>query len=215
MRRRVHTYYKRFLELHVTDDLNRARIKVAVTNLEKQLLPTGVKTGTKGANVRPSTRSTIQGTSVDVLKLIDPTKHAVGDKWSKVGGVLRNSGNGSISDMARIRLPVEPKGDYHLSVRFRRIAGTESMNLILPVGNSNVLMVFDGFRGGNVSKMLAYRGRSPNGPPTSRKDFIITTGTVYDVGVTVRTKGTQAQIDYCLVDLLGQRPAEPSVRGSC
>jgi len=91
---------------------------------------------------RPDVESVESGERVDLLKRVDPRRHAMKGDWRLHDGVLRIE-NARYRD--RAYLPVVPRGDYVLRAEVTRTAvrGTKTVAFILPVGERRVLVALD------------------------------------------------------------------------
>ncbi len=78
----------------------------------------------------PPTR-TPMGPSVELLSLIDPARDGIAGRWWRDGDVLMLKG----CDGARLAIPCEIQGDYHLRIEFARTRGGGDVAFILPVGS--------------------------------------------------------------------------------
>lgn len=115
-------------------------------------LPTTIGVSSGGRAIATVTRSGLTwlgdlrrtisaGQTVDLLASINPKKHTVRGTWTVQDGSLI-SGR---SPRERIETAAEPKGDYRVSLRFRRGPDVESLGVILPVHGRSALFLIDSF----------------------------------------------------------------------
>lgn len=78
---------------------------------------------------------------VDLLKFIDPAKHAVKSKWLLQRGKL-------VSDaepIGRIMVPYEPPEEYDLEIVAQRLNGKEGMAISIPYGKNYPSLCLDAY----------------------------------------------------------------------
>ncbi len=100
--------------------------------------------------------------ALDLLKPVDPSKHAVHGRWLKLDGQLVSSSK----PYARVQLAAIPEGSYQFETQFTRVGG-DCMALMLPVGGTSVLLVVSGWKG-KVSGLAFIRGRDADRNKTTR-----------------------------------------------
>ena len=137
--------------------------------------------------------------SLDLLAIADPEKDAVDGPWQKVAdGVETTNGHPS-----RLALPVDPQGDYVLSLKFTRRAGNCSLYLILPLPDDRqATAIFGGWPGrGKISGLAIVDGTkaddlrlhvASNG--SGSRGFAIQTGRTYQIVVQVTTRDSEIHI---------------------
>jgi formylglycine-generating enzyme required for sulfatase activity len=141
-----------------------------------------------------------QGQLIDILKLVDPKADAIRGNWHFDGPTLVVTG---LEPFARLALPVQPTGDYHLLVKFKRIGGQNGPIINLPVGSKNVQFAIDS--GNTQSTALEFvDGHSVDDPknPTSLKGIRIVDNKTYTLEAQVLTKDDTATLR---IDLDGKR----------
>jgi tetratricopeptide (TPR) repeat protein len=182
MLRRAQGYYQRFLELHTDEDLTRTIATRTLKMIEDALAKCSAVRG--------------KGQWIDLLKLADPARDAVNGKWARVGETLTlaPAWNG------RIMIPVIPLGSYELQVKFVRVTGRESVDIILPVGSAGVAAVLSGW-GGSVSGLTCVNGRPAADNETKVSPGQLENGREYTAGIQVKIARDQAVI---AVDLNGR-----------
>ena len=96
---------------------------------------------------------------------------------------------------SRLELPVEVRGSYELSLRLRRAGKDESANIILPVGDSQVMLVIGGWAAqGHRSGLERVRGLPGDRNASTVEGFTFKQGIDYDVAVIVQVRGPNASI---------------------
>jgi hypothetical protein len=175
MLRRAQGYYQRFLAVHKDEDLARTAATLTLKRIEDALAKCGP----------PSAR----GQWIDLLRLADPARDAVNGKWARVGETLTlaPSWNG------RIMIPVAPLGSYELQVKFVRVTGRESVDIILPVGSAGVAAVLSGW-GGSASGLTTVNGRPAADNETKVSPGQLENGREYTAGIQVKVERDQAVI---------------------
>lgn len=99
----------------------------------------------------------------DLLALVDPAVHSLMGQWLREGKSLRSPGQ----PLTTIVFPFEPPQEYKLSIVARRVQGRESLNVTLPVGNSQAMVVLEGF-GRLVSGISLVSGSTADSNETTR-----------------------------------------------
>ena len=179
---RAKAYYDRFLSLHEADDLDRTAATVALKKVEAELAKLGAARGALNA-IKP-------GTWVDLLSLVNPAKHTVAGTWALRGGRLEVAP----SKGARLMLPVAPKGDYELAVRFVRVEGDDAVELSLPVGAKAVSLILSCLHG-KGSGLECIDGKYLMESGTAATPGTLENGREYALAVTVLRRGDEVTID--------------------
>lgn len=129
--------------------------------------------------------------STNLIKSVSPTRDVVSGYWEVAGGRLQ----GDATPHARIAMPVVPHGDYELMLRCSRIVGQGSLDVVLPVGGRQVLLVVaDRSADGIFSGLELVGGERSGESITSEASFDFVNNRAYDVEITVRTIGEDAKI---------------------
>ncbi|MDH3583550.1 MAG: PA14 domain-containing protein [Phycisphaerae bacterium] len=146
-------------------------------------------------------KPTAAGATLDLRRMVDLDRDRVpGTKpWIRRWGQLVSPGE----KFARINLSIVPVGDYELSVTFSRLSGTDSVNLILPVGDSRqVMFAVDGWVDrGTRSGLSMLGGKWAPDTPTSIDGTHIQPGKWHRLQARVIHRGEDIQIE---VDLDGR-----------
>ena len=184
---RAYRYYRQFLKVHEGKDVKRLAADLAMKRLKERAKKMGVKL--PGGLGQPKW--------VDVLKLVDPAKHAVDGRWIRRGAELAcvASGRGLIAT------PASAAGGYDLQVAFTLKEGHES-NVLMPVGAGCVAVVLGGWKG-TCSGLACIEERTPNdgNPTTIRstvKQGLFRVGTRVVLDIRVRLRGELAEIAVAL-----------------
>ena len=167
---RAEAYLERFLDLHGGKDLQRTRATLA---LEK---------------VREAYDAATADRWVGILPRLSPKQHAVKGTWVRKGSavaIVRGAAYG------RAMIPAIVRGDYDMTVRFTRTAGTDCVGLLIPVGRTQTLVLL-GSRSGAYHGMGPIGGVSPSANATTVRPGKLETGRPYEVGVRVRLDAGQA-----------------------
>jgi hypothetical protein len=137
------------------------------------------------------------GEWTDLLRLVNPDKHAATGKWTRRGNEIEVAGAG---DHCVLQVPKTTQGSYDLQVAFTAKEGTRhEAAVILPVGTAQTVLMIDGWQG--VTGLGSVTGVTPNetGNPTTiaapkgTRGFI-TPGQRCSVIVRVRIEGANAQV---------------------
>lgn len=157
MLQRSNQYYQRFLNLHSMQDLNRKRVQIMLAKNQTQL-----KELAATATIRTTQ------TKFDLLKMIDPKKHATKARWimedDRLSLITRE-------DQAQIMIPKEANQDYRVEVEFTRDSGYDVVMVNLPLKDHSVGIMLSGFRGTihglhTVDKKDANKNETTTGPGT-------------------------------------------------
>ncbi len=119
---RVVRYGKHFLDRHAARDLDHTRATLLSERAEGQLARLAPEPAAAGGLP--------VGRWIDLLEPVDPQTHAVSGQWTKTPRGLA----AATDPFSRIVLPVVPRGDYELVVKFARLEGSQRASLILPIG---------------------------------------------------------------------------------
>ena len=147
----------------------------------------------------PVAQRTIKpGAEVDLLKLIEPRLDAVMGEWEMTKTGLRCKP----LPFARIGVPVLIRGSYDMQVKFTRLGGSESVNIMLPVAQRHAACIMDGYeRKGSASGLETIAGKLAIDNPTAVAGGKLTTGKLHTADTRVRAKGANVEVE---VDLDGQ-----------
>ncbi|MCY3021603.1 MAG: hypothetical protein NTW87_21525 [Planctomycetota bacterium] len=133
----------------------------------------------------------------DLLRLVNPDKHATTGKWTRRGNELEVAGTG---DHCVLEIPKTTQGSYDLQVAFTVKEGARhEPAIILPVGAAQTVLMIDGWQG--VTGLGSVNGVPPvdTGNPTTiaapkGTHGFITPGQRCNVTVRVRIEGATAQV---------------------
>jgi hypothetical protein len=145
---------------------------------------------------------------VDVLRLVDTSKHAVNGNWSRDSTVISCGAEGE----ARMEVPVAVAGSYDLEVEFTRTDGDSDVTTIFTVGDRQCSLLLSMDHGG-LSGIDLVDGKRPwdDGNPSVIRPGRLTNGRAYVLLISVRqTKPDRASVDV----LLDGRPYLPHWEGN-
>jgi chorismate mutase len=180
---RACAYYQRFLNQHTTEDTDHAKVALLLKKTQADLDKMG----------GPPVSSPGQGGQwVDLLRLADPLKNALGGKWQRTEAGLADTP----APCSRVGLAAIPPGDYEAELTFVRTQGG-GISVILPVGNAAVMLVLGTWEN-TVSGLDLIRGKPGYSNETTVKPGGLENGHVYTVGVRVSLEGDQATLAVTL-----------------
>ena len=130
MLNRAQGYYRRFLELHTAEDLDRAKATLALKKVEDDL----------AALTLVAVKTPLW---IDLLAKVDPARDTVTSKWQRAGQALSTAP----AAPAGITVPVTVNGDYEVEMKFRRTSGDDMVGLTLPIAAGHVVLNLGGYRG--------------------------------------------------------------------
>lgn len=215
MLRRAHRNYRKFLDRHADKDLSRTKAELASRKIENTLESMGVAeaapaiaastnplpasepsgSGTTHATQTPrvisSPRGVRGGESINLLKSVDPSK-AVHGKWVMQGNSLASVGDVQFS---RLALPMEPSGNYELTVEMERAEGDDAATIIIPVAGKQLAISLGWKKGGKNS--LEFIG-GPRKTLFSDQHNLIKTGQRHAVVVRVVEEGESVGVAILL-----------------
>jgi WD40 repeat protein len=142
--------------------------------------------------IPPPVTPPISDDGTDLLALVNPANDSVSGNWSKNRSGLRCTAD---PDEWCV-IPREPKGDYELRLKIRRILRTGAINIYLPVGNGNVRLTLHAARANGQRVVgLSWTGdlAASNNPACANVAAPIP-GEIYHVRVKVTLEGTMAKI---------------------
>ena len=138
----------------------------------------------------PPAKATGPGQVIDLLRLVDPAKHAIRGKMEREGlGWAISCG----VNTGRIAIPVEPQGSYELQVRFVRTDGKEFVGVVLPVGETAVVLKL-GDTHGEYSGLEYVNGKGCAENATTVMPGTLQNNHEYPLGVKVMVEGDQAEV---------------------
>ena len=129
--------------------------------------------------------------STDLLDNISTSTDAVEGTWRFERRALMSEHTAH----ARIALPVIPYGDYRLRMEFSRVIGDGSVNLVLPVGDTQVLVVIDGGTADDPQSGLELVDGRPVGDNSTSDIREIDNHRRYRLEATVRTRASEGSVD--------------------
>jgi len=171
-------YYRRFLDLHTSTDLDRTRVDLTLKKVAADL-----------ETLRPKAPEA-EGW-IDVLKLVDLAKDQVRGQWQRTdAGLAGASPNGA----GRVEVPLALSGNYELEFRFVRTDG-DGVAAILPLGSTSAMLVL----GKESASGLQYvNGKFAGENETKVSPSGIQAGRLYTVVARVLIDGEKAAITVSL-----------------
>ncbi|OAI41688.1 hypothetical protein AYO40_02525 [Planctomycetaceae bacterium SCGC AG-212-D15] len=113
----------------------------------------------------PPAEPSAEAETIDLLKLIDPQKHAVAGAWRTEGDVLVSPPG----PIVRLQVPYAPPDDYELEIdAARTVATSEGFFVGLVTGGSQVCVGFDGWDG-TLTALHTVDGKFGNANETTRR----------------------------------------------
>jgi len=177
MMARAYAYYDRFLSLHKTEDGARSEALLARKKIEEALVKLG------------ESRADVPGPWADLLKLADPSKHAVEGAWEVKGGALVIKGGAG-----RFIFPCVPEGNYEVMFTMTRLDRTMGAGILLPVGSTGTFFNFESGGG-------RFDGARPGRPAAEQlSPGALVTGKDFTFDIRVTRKKDQAEITIHLND---------------
>jgi hypothetical protein len=156
--RRALPYYDRFLSLHTTADLDRTKAELAMKKLQADLEKLG-------------DTSTSAGLWIDLLKRLATTKDlAMVGTWQRTDSGWTGSGTTG-SQGGTIQVPLVPRGDYELEIRFVETVGNGGVWFHLPVPDTTkaACMLALGGWSNSVTALELIEGKYGTSNPTTTK----------------------------------------------
>ncbi|MCA9059744.1 MAG: hypothetical protein KDA85_14655 [Planctomycetaceae bacterium] len=125
---------------------------------------------------------------VELLPLIELSRDAIEGNWQRSGVAVISPP----VQAARLQIPHEFPDDYVLKLRVRRVAGNDSFNIGLPLGDGrHVVCVIDGYSGRSSSLSLV-DGRAGDNNPTTIPGRVIHDSRSHDI--VCRVEGNSIRI---------------------
>jgi hypothetical protein len=188
---RARGYYVRFLELHMTDDLDRIKAAAALKKVEAGL------GGAAGPAAATPKAPAAQSGWIDLLKAVDLKKDVVRGEWQREANAVTCMAKESGGPPPCLMLPVLPRGDYELEVGFARTAGSGYVHMILPVESRAVTLSLSS---GNLKdcSLEFVDGNKIKGKEPAAKSDRIETNRQYAVLCKVCIDRDKAQINVTL-----------------
>ena len=179
---RAQGYYLRCVETHKEDDLDHIKATAALQKVD--------------ADLRAAGRSPFQRVLpwTDVLAMADPKRDTVQGTCQRQGSSMLLV---SQKEMARLMIPLTPKGDYELRIRFVRTTGGDTIGFTLPVGPTSVGLLFS-FWWGEACGLGCIKGQDPRNNASGVKPGRIENGREYVVQCKVAVEGATAEISATL-----------------
>lgn len=151
----------------------------------------------------PATSSTASnGKAVPLNKWVDLFPHVDFDQDVERGNWSPGPGNSIQVESvyyARMRMPVVLTNcSYDLSAEFKTGSDADSIYLILPVGERNVILVVDGYGGGLISYFDTIAGKEAQHHPNAVREDLLKANQTHRYDVSVRLNGDNAKLTFSL-----------------
>ena len=177
---RTQAYYRRFMEFHAAEDVDRAKVALALKKVEEDMAKLGMAAPPKAA------------TWIDLLAKVDPAKDTVTSKWQRVDQALSTAP----ATPAGIMVPVAVEGDYEVEMKFRRTSGDDMVGLTLPITAGHVALNLGGYHG-QASGLEFVDGKQCEANPT-KVPIALQNDRTYVALVKVVVRGQEAEISVKL-----------------
>jgi len=188
---RARGYYVRFLELHMTDDLDRIKTAAALKKVEADL------GGAAGLVAAAPKAPAAQGRWIDLLAALDLNKYTWSGKWERNGTAIMGKRVAAGKGRPRLTMPVVPQGSYELEICFVRIEGDNMIQVYLPVESTGVVLSISRHHGAQSGlELINGKGMDDNG--TALKSGAIKNGQEYTLLCRVIVNQGTAQISVTL-----------------
>ena len=181
MLRRAQVYYERFLNTHSADDIARATATLMLKRIQDALA--------KFPAAKPT-----PGDWIDCLQLGDLRNYHVLGRW------LASTEELSVRDEdrnCRVSLPAAPTGSYEMQISFVRMAGDNTVFVMLPVGPTACGLVLSAASGA-ASGLEAINGKWAGTNETAVRPGTLVNGQEYLLAIKVMLQGAQADISATL-----------------
>ena len=194
---RARTYYMRFLELHMTDDMQRTMVVATVRNVEAEIAKLSAPPEPAAAASHQPTaggKAADAKKGIDLLALVDVAKDAVKGDWQHQTTGLQVAAKGGPMMLV---LPVQPCGSYELDARFVRTNGKGTVIAVLPAGSKCVALCMS-WNKGLASALELINGKGPKDNETCVKPGTLQNNHEYVLLVKVLVEGANAQVAVSL-----------------
>ncbi|QDT52862.1 hypothetical protein Pan44_08750 [Caulifigura coniformis] len=156
----------------------------------------------RARRVRAPEPDTQSDGSVNLLTMIDPQIDALRGIWHRSDGPLESFKQ----SFGGIQIPYDLPDAYTLTIRAKRVSGTDSFGLGLKVGDSRAFLVLDAYDG--VTGFHLMNGKRANQNPSTRKGRVLEPDQVVELVCQVTPQSVSLKADGKeLVDWKG----DPSV----
>lgn len=124
---------------------------------------------------------------INLLEHINPQDDSLGGRWERRGAALHSIGS------AKVKIPVEVKGDYSVRMKFTR-EGDQQIMLALKAAGRRVVVVINS-KGNDVHGLSTVDGRAaPDAQNPTRKAIVTEAGRSYTVEAEVKTNNNNVSI---------------------
>ncbi|HWE96962.1 MAG TPA: hypothetical protein VG269_23575, partial [Tepidisphaeraceae bacterium] len=180
---RADACYAQFLKIHTAEDADKLKAKRAADEVQRLLADAEAKGPRR---------------TVDLLKLIDPSRDTVKGTWKMSGSGLSGQSAGKTLE-ASIRIRYQPPEEYDLKIEFTRVKGNECVVQILSHGGHSFLTLQAGFDN-TICGIDVVDGKRVNANAATQKfPQVLKTGTRYSVVVEVRNRSVTVKLGGAVV----------------
>ncbi|MDB5174894.1 MAG: hypothetical protein JWN51_3667 [Phycisphaerales bacterium] len=144
--------YSQFLKGHTAEDAEKLKAKRALDGVARMLA---------------DTKTRLPHRSVDLLKLINPSRDAVTGTWRMSGSVLTGETTAQ-SPAASIRIRYRPPEEYDIRVEFARIKGNDAIGQIVSHEGHSFLVVEGGWAN-TICGIETIDGKRADANPSTQK----------------------------------------------
>jgi hypothetical protein len=131
------------------------------------------------------------GKPVDLLALIDPTKHAVKGDWQMLGGILISPPN---NEPCSLKIPYKPPEEYQVELVAKPIGPIAPLSFIFVAGTSQASIIL-GAEGGSSVGIALIDGKWGNENETTRRFAAFSNGKSSRIVYTIRKSCVTVAID--------------------
>ncbi|MDB5173080.1 MAG: DJ/PfpI family protein [Phycisphaerales bacterium] len=175
--------YAQFLKVHTADDAAKLKAKRTLEVVQRAQAEADAK---------------VPHRTVDLLKLIDPSRDGVKGTWKMAGSAL--SGASAPGDpVASLRIRYQPPEEYDLKIEFTRVKGNECVAQILSHGGHSFLTVEGGWANTVCGIDVIDGKRADANPSTQKFPQVLKTGARATVVVEVRNRSVTVKLNGSVV----------------
>lgn len=160
---RAQAYYARFLSLHPKRDATALKVRMALRQVEADLAK-----GLPKPKGPPKPKASVPAKWTDLLRLVNPTKHALRGTWTMERGALKTTA----APLASLYIPIKAPPAYELAVRLTRQDKVNAVHIVFPVGSSRCRLGLDAFAGKKTAMDMVDGAKFGKGPLTLLKQVL-------------------------------------------
>lgn len=134
-----------------------------------------------------------KGEPIDLLRITNVDLHTVHGNWKQIDAIV----SCEPERQSRLLLPVSVSGNYTITIRFTRRKNTDTVGVIFPVGDSQVLAGVD-YLNGKIFGLSQVYGKDADKligtTAVATQSEPATTGAAHEMVIKVSNRGTSASI---------------------